>query len=144
MLKDPKWATLKDIIITYLAVSKILMWMDTLTEATGQELAGAGVQVMMRALDRDLPLIIVTVLFVLTDKLKGNLWIKLGVGYVAAVAFLMAYVFIMDLFFGRQPGAYIGMFIGFSISFVIVTIILNLKYHFKEKISQKIGLDETK
>ena len=144
VLKNPKWATLQEIIITFLAVSKILMWMDTLSEATAQELAGAGAQVMMRALDRDLPLIIVTVLFVLTGKLKGNLWKKLGLGYVAAVAFLMTYVFIMDLIFGREPDAYINMLIGFSISFVFVTIFLNLKYYFKEIHGKKTDIDETK
>jgi hypothetical protein len=133
-MKDKKWSTVKEVLFTFFAVSKILQWMDNISEATqGGDIADAGAAVLMRVLNRDLPLVLVCVCFVLIDKLKGKYLIKLAIGYAAAVVVILGYTFVIDLIWGVPREVYFHNFVGFSLSFIPVTIILGIKEYFNIK-----------
>jgi len=136
-MKKRKWSGLKEGIILYLAISKILYWMNLVEEMAQSDFEGVWLVVIDRILTRDLPIILVVACLVIIDMSKGNHYLKLAIGYVVYVGILFVYLAATQWIFQGDPMAGIllfrGSFVGFTIQYVIISAVLSLKEHFIEK-----------
>jgi len=72
-MKNQKWAFAKTALITYLAVSKILYWIDAASDMMQRDIGGAWFAIFGRLIVRDLPIIFAVIGFVFIHKSKGRL-----------------------------------------------------------------------
>ena len=143
--KKAKWSPIKEMLFTYLAITKILYYFNTVTAMEHRGLGNILETLLMR-LNQDALIIIGVVLFFYLDKfiqLKKSKYSKVlenivfyAVGFVALMGVTLIYIGIMVLIFGSD---YIqidswGAFIGYAVAgYIVVAVVLNLKYYFKEK-----------
>jgi len=123
-MKNKKWTFVKTALITYLAVSKILYWIDAASDMMQGDLEGAWIAVMIRLMGRDLPLILAVIGFVFIHKSKGRLWLKLILGYAATIAILFLYLFIMVSIGRIYVRSYFNLFIYYSVSYAVINLVL--------------------
>lgn len=140
--KKVRWLPLKEILFTYLAISKILYWIETISAMDQSDFGTVGEVVLMRLLQRDLLLITIVILFYLLDKLiekklrSGNVIngvILYAAGFVGMIGLFYAYAWILGWFFpvGVPP---IRTFISqWILGYIAVIVALNVKYYFKAK-----------
>jgi len=134
-MKNQKWAFFKTALITYLAISKILNWIDTASDLMQGNPGGAGFAIFARLVVRELPLILAVIGFVFIHKSKGRLWVKLIVGYVATITILFAYLFIAPLFINLVViTPLFDLFVYYSVSYAIINLVLIGKDFLKKKI----------
>lgn len=155
-VKKGKWAAVKEILFTYLALSKIMYWMETVTVMNPVNLADAAQGVMMRFLGRDLMLIIGVTAFFFLDKviaLKKSKYSSIlehvifyAVGYVVLMSITFVYMLGLNLVFLAQEfslGVFAREFTGFLPSsvpiYIVVVIALNVKLYFKAKGKQTLA-----
>jgi len=133
-VKNQKWTFVKTALITYLAASKILYWIDAASDMMHGDIGGAWVVVILRLIGRDLPLILAVIGFVFIHKSKGRLWIKLIVGYVATISILFLYLFIM-VSIGRIyiASSYFSLFAYYSVSYAVINVVLLGKNFLKRR-----------
>ncbi|MCL2587964.1 MAG: hypothetical protein FWD84_00990 [Oscillospiraceae bacterium] len=140
MKKQKKWSNLKDGIIMYLAISKIMYWIGTFGEMAQNGFENAGMIFLERVLSQDLPLILVIVCIVIIESSKANFWIKNAMGYVAYNGILFAYFVATAWIFGGDPAVgamnFGGQFLGFTIQFIIIGVILHGKEHGMKKLKE--------
>jgi len=133
-MKNQKWTFFKTALITYLAISKILNWIDTASDVMQGGPGNAGFAIFARLVVRELPLILAVIGFVFIHKSKGRLWIKLIVGYVATIAILFSYLFIAPLFINLVVETPLfDLFVYYSMSYVIINLVLIGKDLLKKK-----------
>jgi len=132
-MKNQKWTFVKTAIITYLAVSKILYWIDAASDIMQGDIGGAWLSVIIRVLGRDLPLLLAVIGFVFIHKSKGRLWIKFTLGYVATIAILFLYLFIMVSIGRMIVISYFNLFVYYSVSYAIINLVLLGKDFIKRK-----------
>jgi len=133
-MKNQKWAFFKTALITYLAISKILNWIDTASDLMQGNPGGAGFAIFARVIVRELPLILAVIGFVFIHKSKGRLWIKLIVGYVVIIGILFAYLFIAPLFFNLLiVTPLFDLFVYYSVSYAVINLVLIGKDLLKKK-----------
>ena len=149
MDKKKNWPPLKELLFSYLAITKILYYFNTVMTMENRGLWSA-VETVLRRLNQDAIIIIGVILFYYLDKfikLKKSKYstvleyaIFYAVGYIMLMGVALAYVGIMTLIFGTE---YVqidswGMFMGYSIvSYGVVAIALNVKQYFKGKAKPK-------
>jgi len=143
--KKAKWSSAKEILFTYLAITKILYYFNTITAIEHRSLGNIAETVLMR-LNQDAIIIVGVILFFYLDKfiqLKKSKYSKIlenivfyVIGFAALMGVTFIYIGIMALIFGSE---YIqidswGAFIGYGVTgYIVVAVVLNLKYYFKEK-----------
>ena len=132
-MKKSKWALVITILITYLIVSKILYWIDTASGVLQGDFTGAWNAIVIRVLGRDLPLLLAVIGFVLIHKLKGKLWVKIALGYVATVGILFLYIFTLVAIGMMSVMSYLSLFIYYTVSYAIINLVLILKDVIKRK-----------
>ena len=142
-----KWSPLKEILFTYLAISKILYWYETVI-GMNQEYAIDMVRgFFMQLLDRDLLLIIGVVVFYFLDKLiqlKKSKYssvleyiIFYTVGYVILMGIVAIYLWVMSLFFPMNIDSWgqviFEIALNSLVTYIVVIVVLNVKHHFESK-----------
>ncbi|MCL2364354.1 MAG: hypothetical protein FWC71_06810 [Defluviitaleaceae bacterium] len=132
-MKTNKWAVAKTILITYLAVSKILYWIDAASDMMQGDFGGAWISVMLRIIGRDGPLLLAVIGFVAIHKMRGRLWIKLIAGYAATIGILFSYLFIMVSLGRISVMSYFNLFVYYSFSYAIINVVLLFKEWLKRK-----------
>jgi len=132
-MKSQKWTFVKTALITYLAVSKILYWIDAASEMMQGDIGGARIAIILRILGRDLPLILAVIGFVFIHKSKGRLWVKLLLGYVATITILFLYLFIMVSIGRMTVMSYFNLFVYYSVSYAIINVVLLVKDFVKKR-----------
>jgi len=132
-MKSQKWTFIKTALITYLAVSKILYWIDAASDMMQGDFGGARVAVIIRIIGRDLPLVLAVIGFVFIHKSRGRLWIKLIVGYAATIAILFSYLFIMVSIGRIYVTSYLNLYVYYSVSYAIINLVLLGKDLLKRK-----------
>jgi len=133
-MKNQKWNFFKTALITYLAISKILYWIDTASDMMQGDPWSAGFAIFARIVVRELPLILAVIGFVFIHKSKGRLWIKLIVGYVTTIAILFSYLFIAPLFINLVVETpLLELFLYYTVSYVIINLVLMGKDLLKKK-----------
>ena len=146
-MKKRKWSGLKDGLIMYLAISKIMYWINVVAGMAQNDFEEALPFVIDRILTQDLPIILVVACMVVIDRSKGKIHTKLAIGYVAFIGISFVYTVAIQwifqgdpmggvLFFGRQ-------FVGFTIQYVVITVILEVKEHFIKKVKEAPETENT-
>lgn len=129
--KKSKWSGLKEGIILYLAISKIFYWMNLVGEMAQADFEGAWPFIIDRVLNQDLPIILVITALIIIDRLKGNLYVKLVIGYVAYIAIIFVYNIVINWIFGDGPmegiRSFGNLFLIVTAQFIIISIILSFK-----------------
>ena len=124
----------------YLAISKILYWMTVVGELALNDFEDAWPFVINRILGQDLPVILVIACLVIIDMSKGNIHIKLAIGYVAYIGISFAYMVAMNWIFQGDPMAGVlifgSQFLMFTIQFVIIAVILEMKERLMKKVKE--------
>jgi len=133
-MKNKKWDFIKTAIITYLAASKILYWIDAIQDMMHADIGGAWFAIFARVIVRDLPLVLAVIGFVFLHRSRGRLWIKLIIGYVATIAILFSYIYIM-VWLGRiyLASSPVSLLIYYSISYVVINLVLLGKDYIKKR-----------
>ena len=142
-MKKKRWLPIKEILFAYLAVSKMLYWVETFQTMEYPGFGGVGELVLMRLLNRDLLLIISVILFYLLDMLiwkkgsGGNRILKhtvfYAIGFVGMVSLFYIYTWILNWFFVIEIPA-LGVVVSNMIGgYIVIAIALEIKYYFKAK-----------
>ena len=148
--KKEKWLPIMEILFTYLAINKIVYWINTITAMNRSDLENVGEAVLMRLLYQDLILIIGVVAFFIIYRLLEMKKSKYSsvfayvmlyvVGFIAITVIAFIYNLIMNLIFSAQDfslGAFTRVFISFmpslTIYYIIVAVVLEIKHYFKTK-----------
>ena len=145
-MKSNKWTWVKTILITYLAVSKILYWIDAASDVLQGDVGGAWISIVIRIIGRDGPLLLAVIGFVAIHKTRGRLWIKLIIGYAATISILFSYLFIMVSLGRIYVTSYFNLFVYYSVSYGVINVVLLLKDLIKRKTKTEENLfnDEQK
>jgi len=124
-MKNKKWDFIKTAIITYLAASKVLYWIDAAQGMVQSDLGGAWIAIFVRVMVRDLPLVLAVIGFVFIHRSKGRLWLKLIIGYVATITTLFSYIYIM-VWTGRMYLASSPFYLlaYYSVSYIVINLVL--------------------
>ena len=140
--KKDKWLSIKEVLFVYLALSKIIYWVETVLAMEQSDFGGIGTAVLMRLLNRDLLLILSVIFFLLLDKfiekkLKGgNLWknvLLYAVGFVGMIGLTYAYMWIMSWFFVVNIPSLVTLASNLFVGYIAAMVALNVKYYFKAK-----------
>jgi len=124
-MKNKKWAFAKSALITFLAASKILNWIDAGFEVIRSDAEVAWFPIVARLIVRDLPIALAVIGFVFIHSSKGRLWIKLIIGYVATIGILFLYLFIAPLIFNMSiVTPLFDLFVYYSVSYIAINIFL--------------------
>ena len=140
--KKSKWLPIKEILIVYLAVSKVLYWVETVGGIGQGDFGDMSRALFMRLLERDLLLVAVVILFYFLDGLTerklrgGRIWkhvVFYVVGFVGLVGLFYFYMWIISWFFVLEfPNIVVA--VGDVIPGYLVAIIaINVKQYFKER-----------
>jgi len=141
--KEGSWSSIKEILFTYLAISKTLYWVDTITALNQSDLGNVGQAVLMRFLGRDFLLIVGVIAFFFLNKLidskksKHNKFFEhlrfYIIGYFMLFGITFIYMWILNWFYPVQIDSW-GQFIGLgTVGYLAVIVVINAKYYFKEK-----------
>lgn len=152
IMKNTRTKAFKEMLFTYLAISKAIYWIDLVT---GAQIDGADGFVAMvtplfhRLVERDALLIaFIIVTYLIEQKLllkfgKSNIQKHLVVhaaGFAVLMALYYAYVFILSLF----AQVYIPQFIDFTLNmlvvYAVIAVFLEVKTWFKSKQYEKDNL----
>jgi len=150
-VKKGKWSPIKEILFSYLAISKILYWLNTITAMNQSGLDGVFDTVFIRLVEQDIPIILSVIVFFFLDKLivwKKSKYGKLlenvvfyVVGYIALMGVVFIYSLILHLLFGPVQVDSWGQFIGYlTLAYLVVAAVLNIKLYFKTKAAPEYAL----
>jgi len=149
-MKKGKLSPVKEILFTYLAISKILYWFNTIVAMNYSDLENVGQAVIMRLLNQDLLLIIgVAACYFLNERIEARkskhsnilgYALFYAIGYVVLIGIAFFYNLILLLIFAAQYfdlNAFVRGFISFMPSFTLgylaVATALEIKLYFKKK-----------
>lgn len=141
-MKKERFLPIKEMLFSYLAISKILYWSNTIAAIDQRDLGGVGDAVLTRLLDRDLMLISIVILFYFLEKLIFKKYRDSGIlkhivlyaaGFVGMIGLFYFYTWIVSWFVVVEfPN--LGAMLGNSIVwYVVIIIALNVKQYFKSK-----------
>ena len=142
--KKRNWSSIKEMLFTYLAITKIMYWLNTITAMEQGDLGSAGEAVLMRLMNQDIILIVSVIFFYFLDKrvqLKKSKYSKVleyivfyVIGFVALMGIMFIYSWIMSWFFGPiQIDSWGGLIGGYVLGYLVIVVVLNIKYYFKIK-----------
>jgi len=148
---------LKELLFTYLAITKIMYWMDVImgVGTEGFDFIAIGGTVIARLLERDILLILGIIAFFWLDEMLEKKKSKHGkfmeyvvfyaVGFVVLAGITAAYLGLLSLIFGPLEINSWGAFIGYGfLGYVVVAIALNVKIYFKSKAKPDFATNEDK
>ena len=140
-VKTGRWSPIKEMLFTYLAITKILYWLNTITAINQSDLEGVGEAVLMRLLYQDVILIVSVIFFYFLDKriqLKRSKYSKVleyvvfyVIGFVALMGFLLIYNRIV--FGPLQVDSWAGFMSSYILGYLAIMVVLNIKQYFKAK-----------
>ena len=151
MKKETK-KSIKEILFTYLAISKLLYWINIATAADSFESVGRAVS--QRLINRDIVLILVIVFIFLFEKkvvmkqknregILAQIILAVG-GYIMFGVILVGYLWILSLVFSVPFSAIDFLraeMISWTVIFFIIMGALIAKEHFKKKEAYEYALD---
>jgi len=142
-----KWPPFKEILFTYLTITKILYWTNTITAINQSDVGSMAEDVWMRLLNQDIMLIVGVIFFFYLDKrisLKKSKYsnvveyaIFYGVGYIVLFGIVATYLWILSWFLTVEIYS-VGELIAYStMGYIIVAVSLEIKQFFKKKATSK-------
>jgi len=149
--KKAKWANFKELLFIYLAITKIMYWMDALTMgADGVDLASMWQVFVIRLFERDILLILSILAFHWLDKTLERKKFKHGkfteyalfyvIGFFVLAGITAAYIGLFSLIFGPvQVDSWVS-FIAYGIlGYMVVSVALNIKLYFNPRQSPTLA-----
>ena len=142
MKKEKRWLPLKEILFSYLALSKVLYWLDIIDRAEEGDFWNAAEAMWVRLIDRDILLIAIVILFILLEKLilekskDGSVLrqvILYAVGFVGVIGLLYMHLWILSWFFPVRIPPLLELVANSIVGYILVVIALNIKIYFKTK-----------
>ena len=148
-MKNPKTKAFKEMLFTYLAISKAIYWIDLVT---GAQIDGAEGFVAMlmplfhRLVERDALIIaFIIVTYLIEQKLlqkfgKSNIqkhFVVHASGFAVLIALYYAYVFILSLFVDVYIPSFISFTLNMLVAYAVIAVILEVKTRFKAKQYEK-------
>jgi len=142
---------IKEILFTYLAISKVMYWYDTVIVMSQNDLISVGEAVLHRLLNRDLLIIVCVILFFFLErfiqhkktkniKIFGNI-VLYAINYVVLVVVLLIYFLLLNLFLEASQIAW-GFLISYTlVGYIVVAVVLNVKDYLKKKADQNENLN---
>jgi len=133
---------LKEILFGYLALSKILYWIDMIAGAEQGDFRNAAGAVWIRLIDRDILLVIIVILFVFLEKLLMKKFKVSGIlkhvllyviGYVGMIGLFYMYSGVLSLFFSVDFPPLMETIVNNVVWYITVIITLEIKVYFKTK-----------
>jgi len=141
--KKERFLPIKEMVFTFLAISKIMYWITVITGLEQQNLGSIGQALVYRLLERDLMLILGILLFygldkLLSKKFNDNNFVMYIIIYVIFYAIMIAFGYavfgIISLFMEVGTVAPLLETLRSTIlPYIAVIVALNLKMHFKAK-----------
>lgn len=141
-MKKDRWLPLKEMLFTYLAISKVLYWVDTIMALEQRDLGHVGEAVVQRLLNQDIMLISGVILFYCLDKLIAKKFnsgkfleyvVFYAAGFVGMIGLLYLYLWIMSWFVTLEFPPLGAVVSNFSLGYIAVIVVLNIKYYMKAK-----------
>jgi len=140
-VKKRNWSPIKEMLFTYLAITKILSWFTTVTTMDQSGLGSMGEAVLMRLLYQDVILIVSVIFFYFLDKriqLKQSKYstvleyvVFYVIGFVALMGFLLLYNWIV---FGPvQVDSWAVLVGNYALFYLAIIVVLHIKIYFKAK-----------
>jgi len=127
--KQKNWSTLKEMLFTYLAISKIGYWINNIIQLAEIDFENVGQLVLSRFIMQDLPIIFAILMFHFVDRFKINEILKYAIMYVVLLVGLHILVWRISY----EIGFSFDLAVNFTIIYVVTIIILNIKYYLKQK-----------
>ena len=147
-MKKKAWSGVKEILFTFLALSKVLYYFYTVSEMRQSDLEGAGELLLERLIDRDLLLIGFVIIFYFLYILIFERKSKYGgpvkyvilytIGYAVMIGFFYFYSWVVSWFMPVQFPPLGPMIVGNIIGYIAIIISLNVKDYFKRKAKEPI------
>jgi len=148
--KKRKWSPVKEMLFTYLAVTKILYWFNTITALNQSDLGYVGRSVLTRLLSQDILIITGVVFFFYLDKLaffKKSKYNKIienivfyALGYVVIMGVGFLYFWIMSRFLETTQTYQWGFTLAYgTVGYVVVCIVFSIKEYSKSKDKELSG-----
>jgi len=138
-----KWSTFKEMLFTYLAVTKILYWFNTIVALHQDDLESVGRAVLMRLVSQDILIIVIVILLYFLEKhiaLKKSRYSKF---LESVVMYLIGYVVLVSIYYVNYLAMrqimedvhiYWGEFFIYSFGgYIVIFIVLNIKEYLKPK-----------
>ena len=140
--KKGKWSPLKEMLFTYLAITKVLYWFNTFMAMNLTDIGEVGRAVLMRLLNQDMMIILFIVVmffierrFITIENAQNKIPVRIAeyaIGYMVLVG---AYIFgfwIMNFIADFQIDW--GVFIGYSLAgYVVVAVVMSINDYYKNK-----------
>ena len=151
------WSPFKEILFGYLAMSKILYWIDFIFTMDQSELSSMRENILMRLVNRDLLIIIGVIAFFYLEKrierieLKKSKYSKIlefilyhVIGYVVLLGIIFIYFMVylivrewlgleQSLSLGEYAIAFLGIIPNYTIGYPLAAVALEIKYRLKQK-----------
>jgi len=135
--------TFKELLFAYLAISKLMYWMNNIAAIQQDELGEVWRMVLNRLLGQDIMTIwILIAMFLLDHYVKTHPSIKkgsirdiliYGIGYVIYIVSIIVYTWVLGLFSLAQINNWGAFILNFSIFYVAACVVLGVKERVKKK-----------
>jgi len=148
--KKGNWSAIKEMVFTYLAINKVLYWMNFIANMEQGAVGGVWQAVIARLLFQDAPLILGVVAFYFLDRaitMKRSKYSKImenilfyAVGFVILMGIYTVYLWILSLFttmtftpeaFGVESWAAVIVYA--FVMYLVASAVLNVKQYFKDR-----------
>ena len=140
--KKPMSKIVIEILLTYLAVSKVIYWVDVVLHAGLGSWQSMLSNVLNRGLERDFPIIIVVILFFCIEeyimkKARGGKAYKIvlthAICFITLIGMTYLYMFILSLFFEITFPSLLMLVPNMLVGYGVAAVVLELKDRFKKK-----------
>jgi len=140
--KKKRYLPLKEILFSYLALSKIFYWFSIIAEAEQRDFLGMARAFWTRFVERDVMLVAAVILFFALEKFimkksKGSnvfkQFLMYAIGYVGMLGLMYLYMLVLSLFFEIVFTPLIDLVAESIVGYILIAIALNIKIYFKSK-----------
>ena len=136
-VKQAKWPVLKKMLFAYLAISKILYWINNVMRVAQNDFESVGRFVITRLLTLDIFIIACVVLAYFIDKHVKNTIIQIVIAYAAFLGLIFIQGLVIIHFFSAGEAVFqiifgLEFFVNFTITFFVVGIVMTIKDHMKK------------
>ena len=149
-LKKRNWFSIKNILLTYLALNKILYWFNTIASLDQTDFRTVANVIISRFLNQDLLLILsVIAFFYLDEKIEQKKdkhskvleYVKFyAIGYVLLLGIILVYNVLINLVFRAENFYFAEFFREFlsfipsiTVGYIVVAVVMEVKQYFKAK-----------
>jgi len=145
LIKKENWSLIKEMLFAYLAISKIMYWVNTINSVNQNGLGDVREAVVIRLLNRDLILIVSVIFFYYLDSrihLKKSKYNKIleyitlySIGFIFLIGIILFYNWLLSSPIPIE--SWPTFIINFAPSYFAIVVVFEIKHHFKSKAKLK-------